>query len=284
MSDTPELELRAATAAWLRLAAARYGADLPLAVELRTPAAEPAPAPVVQPQARSKPAQAPTSRPPMRRRPATSRQEPPSKPEAPPLPPPIELPAELEAQRERAVGCRRCGLCETRTHVVFGEGDPTADVMFVGEAPGAREDEQGRPFVGPAGRLLTKIIENAMGMPRRATYIANVNKCRPPGNRDPEPHEVAACLPFLKAQIQAIQPKVLVTLGRVAAQNLLGETRSVSRLRGAELEFEGIPVIATWHPAYLLRNPNAKRETWADIKRVNAKLGRPEVPDPFRGS
>ena len=150
--------------------------------------------------------------------------------------------------------------------------------MFVGEAPGAREDESGRPFVGPAGELLTRIIENAIGLPRAAVYIANVNKCRPPNNRDPEPDEVATCLPYLRAQIRAIRPAVIVALGRVAAHNLLSTTLSMTQLRGRELDYEGIPVVATWHPAYLLRQPSAKRETWDDIKRVNRLLGRPDVP------
>lgn len=201
----------------------------------------------------------------------------------PTVAPPIDLPDDLDGQRQKAVGCRRCKLCETRTKVVFGEGDPNADILFVGEAPGAREDEQGRPFVGPAGQLLTRMIEGALGMPRSDTYIANVNKCRPPRNRNPEPDEVAACLPFLKAQIQSVRPKVMVALGRVAARNILNDDRSVTRLRGEGLAFEGIPVVVTWHPAYLLRQPDAKRETWDDLKRVNRLLGRPEVPPPFRG-
>ena len=168
---------------------------------------------------------------------------------------------------------------------MFGEGAPDAEVMFVGEAPGKTEDETGRPFVGRAGQLLTRIIENAMGMPRREVFIANANKCRPPGNRDPQPDEIGACLPFLKRQIELVQPRVVVALGRVAANNLLGhsEPRPMRRMRGADLSFEGIPLVATWHPAYLLRNDSAKGETWADIKRVNRLLGRAEIPPPWRG-
>ncbi|MBI5849515.1 MAG: uracil-DNA glycosylase [Planctomycetes bacterium] len=196
----------------------------------------------------------------------------------PPALPPIELPDGLDELRDLVLSCRRCRLHEGRTTVVFGEGDPRARVMFVGEAPGAREDETGRPFVGAAGQLLTKIIEKAVGVPRASVYIANVNKCRPPNNRNPEPDEVAACLPYLRQQIRAIRPAVIVALGRVAAHNLLGTTLSMSQLRTMDLSYEGIPVVATWHPAYLLRQPEAKRDTWEDIKRVNRLLGRPEIP------
>lgn len=252
----------AALRVWLRHAAAAYGDDLPVAPAraLRVPpplepprAAEPEPAPAATPSTHA---------------PAGS-----------------DLPLDLDELRRVVTPCRRCKLCENRTQVVFGEGSPTARVMFVGEAPGAREDEQGRPFVGPAGRLLTRIIENAMGFRRADVYIANVNKCRPPNNRNPEPDEIAACLPYLRAQIRAIRPEVIVAMGRVAAQNLLGTSLSMSRLRGRDLQYEGVPVVATWHPAYLLRQPSAKRETWEDIKRVNAMLGLPEVPPrPDRGS
>ncbi len=191
---------------------------------------------------------------------------------------PAPVPSSLDALRAQALPCTRCKLHESRTQVVFGEGNQNARVMFVGEAPGAREDEQGRPFVGPAGQLLTRIIENAMGLAREDTYIANINKCRPPGNRNPEPDEVAACLPFLRAQIRLIKPEVLVALGRVAARNLTGSPKPMRALRGMRLEYEGIPLVVTWHPAYLLRNPAAKGGTWEDIKRVNQLLGRPEIP------
>ncbi|MCC6784027.1 MAG: uracil-DNA glycosylase [Planctomycetes bacterium] len=194
------------------------------------------------------------------------------------------LPEGLDALFDLVATCKRCRLHEGRTHVVFGEGDPRARVVFVGEAPGAREDETGRPFVGAAGQLLTKIIENAMGLTRAAVYIANVNKCRPPNNRNPEPDEVAACLPYLRQQIRAIRPQVIVALGRVAAHNLLGTSLPMGQLRGRDLEYEGIPVVATWHPAYLLRQPEAKRETWEDIKRVNRLLGLPDVPPAGRAT
>lgn len=189
-----------------------------------------------------------------------------------------DSPPDLEAQRAVALACTRCKLAASRTKVVFGEGSPDAEVMFIGEAPGHDEDQQGRPFVGRAGQLLDKIIENAMGMRREEVYIANVNKCRPPKNRNPEPDEVAACLPFLRAQIRSIAPKVIVSMGRVATHNLLSTTQAMGRLRGQQLKYEGIDVVATWHPAYLLRTPAAKSETWDDIRRVNRLLGRPEVP------
>ena len=204
-------------------------------------------------------------------------------------PPPTQRPAAapaaagdpatlLQELRREVQPCTRCKLHEGRQHTVFGEGDPAAEVMFIGEAPGAREDQTGRPFVGEAGQLLDRILVGAMGLQRSEVYIANVNKCRPPGNRVPEPDEVAACLPFLRQQIAIVRPKVLVCLGRTAAQNLLATTASTTALRGRDLSYEGIPVVVTWHPAYLLREPAHKRETWEDIKRVNRLLGRPEVP------
>jgi DNA polymerase len=150
--------------------------------------------------------------------------------------------------------------------------------MFIGEAPGVVEDRTGRPFVGPAGQLLEKILAGAMGMRREDVFIANINKCRPPDNRQPEPDEVAACLPYLRQQVELLKPEVIVCLGRTAAQNLLGTTASTTALRSRELSYAGIPVVVTWHPAYLLRDPSHKRETWEDIKRVNRLLGLPEVP------
>jgi DNA polymerase len=168
--------------------------------------------------------------------------------------------------------CCRCKLSGLgRTQIVFGVGNPAADLMFVGEAPGADEDIQGEPFVGRAGQLLTKIIE-AIGLTREQVYIANVLKCRPPGNRNPEPDEVAQCEPFLLRQIDTIQPRVIVALGKFAAQCLLKTNEPITRLRGKEFTYRNAVLMPTYHPAYLLRTPSAKREVWEDMKRVKAIL------------
>ena len=167
--------------------------------------------------------------------------------------------------------CTRCKLHGGRNQIVFGVGNPSADLLFVGEAPGAEEDMQGVPFVGRAGQLLTKIIE-AIGLTRDEVYIANVIKCRPPGNRNPEPDEVEQCEPFLFRQIDAIKPKVIVALGKFAAQSLLRSAEPISKLRGREFPFRGAALMPTFHPAYLLRNPSAKREVWDDMKRVRELL------------
>jgi len=168
--------------------------------------------------------------------------------------------------------CSRCKLHTLgRTQIVFGVGNPEADLMFVGEAPGADEDIQGEPFVGRAGQLLTKIIE-AIGLRREDVYIANVIKCRPPNNRNPEPDEVEQCEPFLFQQIDTIRPKVIVALGKFAAQSLLRTTDPITRLRGREYRYRDAILIPTYHPAYLLRTPSAKREVWVDMKRVRAIL------------
>ena len=168
--------------------------------------------------------------------------------------------------------CTRCKLCTLgRSQIVFGVGNPKARLMFVGEAPGEEEDKRGEPFVGRAGQLLTKIIE-AIGLTRDQVYIANVIKCRPPNNRNPEPDEVAACEPFLFRQIDVIQPKVIVPLGKFAAQSLLRTTDPITRLRGRSFDFRGATLIPTFHPAYLLRNPSAKREVWEDMKKVRSIL------------
>jgi DNA polymerase len=185
-----------------------------------------------------------------------------------------ESPAELLAALKVEIGpaCVRCKLCELgRSQVVFGVGNPKARLMFVGEAPGEDEDRQGEPFVGRAGQLLTKIIE-AINLSREQVYIANVIKCRPPGNRNPEPDEVAACEPFLFRQISAVQPHVIVTLGKFATQCLLRTTDPITRLRGREFDYRGATLVPTFHPAYLLRNPPAKREVWEDMKKVRALL------------
>ena len=168
--------------------------------------------------------------------------------------------------------CSRCKLHTLgRTQVVFGVGNPEADLMFVGEGPGADEDIQGEPFVGRAGQLLTKIIE-AIGLNREDVYIANVIKCRPPGNRNPEPDEVEQCAPFLFRQINTVKPKVIVALGKFAAQCLLQTNDPITRIRGREFKYRDAILIPTYHPAYLLRTPSAKREVWEDMKRVRAIL------------
>lgn len=183
--------------------------------------------------------------------------------------------ADLLAQLKDEIGpaCTRCKLHALgRRQVVFGVGNPNADLMFVGEAPGADEDEQGEPFVGRAGQLLTRIIE-AIGLRREDVYIANIIKCRPPENRNPEPDEVARCEPFLFRQVEAIRPRVIVALGKFAAQSLLRTTEPITRLRGREFTCRGATLIPTFHPAYLLRYPNAKREVWEDMKKVRVLLG-----------
>ena len=168
--------------------------------------------------------------------------------------------------------CVRCKLCDLgRRQVVFGVGNPKARLMFVGEAPGEDEDRHGEPFVGRAGQLLTRIIE-AISLTRDQVYIANVIKCRPPGNRNPEPDEVSACEPFLFQQIAIIKPRVIVALGKFAAQCLLRSTEPITRLRGREFEYRGATLIPTFHPAYLLRNPSSKREVWEDMKKVRGIL------------
>jgi DNA polymerase len=168
--------------------------------------------------------------------------------------------------------CKRCKLCSDRTNIVFGVGNKNADLMFIGEGPGRDEDAQGVPFVGRAGQLLTKIIE-AMKISRDDVYIANIVKCRPPGNRNPEPDEVTACMPFLIRQAQLIKPKVIVCLGSVASQNLLGVETKITSLRGNFTSWQNIPVMPTYHPAFLLRNPNMKKPVWEDMQKVMEKLG-----------
>jgi uracil-DNA glycosylase family 4 len=177
----------------------------------------------------------------------------------------------LRMVREELGDCRRCKLHTGRKNLVFGVGNPDAHLVFVGEGPGADEDEQGEPFVGRAGQLLTKMIE-AMGYRRQDVYICNVVKCRPPGNRNPEPDEVAACEPFLKQQLGAIRPRMIVALGKFAVQCLLRDDSPISRLRGNFRSYEGIQLMPTFHPAYLLRDPSKKKEAWQDLKSVIAAL------------
>lgn len=179
----------------------------------------------------------------------------------------------LAAIREDIGDCKRCRLCEGRTKIVFGQGSPGAELMFVGEAPGADEDASGLAFVGRAGQLLTDMIEKGMKMKRADVYIANVIKCRPPGNRPPETDEVLNCQPFLEAQIRTIRPRAIVALGATAAKFMTRTADPISRLRSRFASWDGIPVMPTYHPAYLLRNPAAKKDVWADLKLVMDVLG-----------
>ena len=184
---------------------------------------------------------------------------------------PIPQSIDLEGLAASLHDCARCRLSEKRTTVVFGEGAQDARIMFIGEGPGAEEDRSGRPFVGQAGRLLDRMIV-AMGLERSQTYIANVVKCRPPGNRDPKEDELAACSPFLDRQIELIRPEVIVALGRFAANRLTGTDKPLGALRGRWSHYKGVPLLATFHPAYLLRTPADKCKVWDDLKLVMAKL------------
>ena len=183
-----------------------------------------------------------------------------------------QSPETLEAIRTDLGECRRCRLSQSRKHIVFGAGDPHARLVFVGEGPGYDEDQKGEPFIGAAGRLLTKIIE-AIKFTRDQVYICNIIKCRPPGNRNPLPDEIEACLPFLKRQLTAIKPDVICALGTFAAQALLDTTLPISKLKGRFHEYNGIRVLPTYHPAYLLRNPDKKRDVWEDMKKLMKALG-----------
>lgn len=183
----------------------------------------------------------------------------------------------LEELRTAIGDCRRCKLWPGRTHLVFGVGNPRAKIMFVGEGPGRDEDLQGEPFVGRAGQLLTDIITKGMGLRREDVYIANVIKCRPPDNRNPEPDEVESCEPFLKKQIELIRPQVIVALGKFAVQSLLKSKAPITGLRGVWHDYYGIKLMPTFHPAYLLRNPGDKKLVWADIKKVIKELNTPSA-------
>ncbi|MBS4027267.1 MAG: uracil-DNA glycosylase [Ignavibacteriales bacterium] len=175
--------------------------------------------------------------------------------------------ATLDELNSLICNCLKCPLGTTRTKFVFGVGNPNADVMFVGEAPGADEDAQGEPFVGRAGQLLNKILESIQ-LKREDVYICNILKCRPPNNRDPQPSEVEQCIPYLWKQIDIVQPKVIMSLGRIAAQMLLKTTDSLTKMREQTLQYRGIPLLVTFHPAALLRNPNWKRPAWEDFKKL----------------
>jgi len=179
----------------------------------------------------------------------------------------------LETVREVLGECTRCGLSQTRNRIVFGDGNPDADLMFIGEGPGAEEDRRGLPFVGRAGELLTSMIEKGMGISRSEVYICNIVKCRPPENRTPHPEEAATCRPFLDGQIAAVRPRVIVALGRPAASLLLGRDVSISKVRGIWHEYRGIPLMPTYHPAYVLRQytPEVRRAVWSDLKAALAR-------------
>ncbi len=172
-------------------------------------------------------------------------------------------------------GCQLCSLAKTRKNIVFGDGNASAKIVFVGEAPGADEDEQGLPFVGRAGQLLTKII-NAMGLERNDVYICNILKCRPPGNRNPMPDEIRLCEPYLKEQLQLISPQIICALGSFAAKTLLKTETPITTLRGRFHVYEGIKLMPTYHPAYLLRNPSAKKQVWEDVQLIMKELELPQ--------
>ncbi len=191
-------------------------------------------------------------------------------------PPEVRTAATLEDLRKAIGDCTRCKLAPHRTHLVFGVGNPNADLVFVGEAPGRDEDLRGEPFVGRAGQLLTEIIVKGMKLRREDVYIANIIKCRPPENRNPEPDEIASCEPFLIRQLEIIHPKVIVALGTFAAQCLLKTRTPITRLRGVWADYHGIALMPTFHPAYLLRNPAEKRLVWQDIQQVMRALGLPQ--------
>lgn len=194
-----------------------------------------------------------------------------ARPVAPTAPPEPFSTLSLTDIRQEMGDCRRCKLWKTRTHLVFGSGNPQARLMFIGEAPGADEDQQGEPFVGAAGQLLNRLLER-LGLQRAEVYITNVAKCRPPNNRNPDAEEIAACRPFLVQQIQAIRPRVLVTLGAVATHALLEAKAPLNRLRGQWQKFQNIPVMPTFHPSYLLRVPQDRIKTWEDMQKVLAHL------------
>ena len=187
-------------------------------------------------------------------------------------PDPVQLPDDLESLRKSVESCHLCDLSKSRTKVVFGEGDPRAKLMFVGEGPGATEDSTGRPFVGRAGELLTRMIENVLYLKREQVYIANIVKCRPPGNRVPTPTEAFTCRPYLLRQIELIRPRIVMTLGGTAYRYLTNDETPVSRVRGHIVRTENYLIVPTFHPSYLLRNPSAKKLAWDDLIKVKELL------------
>lgn len=242
------------------------------------PAVNAAPTPAV-------PAPAVTVKPVPATKPPVTSAQPPLAPSPSPLPGSVRAVPDiasdgvdsLEKIATQIATCRACGLCETRRSTVPGEGNPQPELLFVGEGPGADEDATGRPFVGAAGQLLTKMIV-AMGFKREDVFIANIIKCRPPGNRTPEPAEVSACLGYLRRQIAVLKPKVICALGNTPLRALMGDDKlGITRMRGQKLSFDGITMIPTFHPSYLLRNEEAKKPCWDDLKLVLKELGR-ELP------
>jgi len=209
--------------------------------------------------------------------PAPTGKKPPVK-NAPPQP---SSSGPLGSLAAEVAACQACGLAATRTHTVPGEGALKPDILFIGEGPGADEDAQGRPFVGRSGKLLTKMI-NAMGYRRREVFIGNIVKCRPPGNRAPTPDEMAGCIPYLKRQIAVIKPKIIICLGATATRGLVQEKLPIGKARGQWRKFEGIPVMLTFHPAYLLRSPSKKVPAWEDLKAALKRLGKTPPPKPVQ--
>jgi len=263
---------------WVRELDARQRAMLAeMGVKVWTPAPARAPMAVAEPAVAVPAPIQPPARPPLPREPTARAPIAPTTPAtaapvsiAPPAPARADI-AQLDwpALREAVAGCRACGLCESRRNTVFGAGHTEADWMIVGEAPGEQEDRQGQPFVGPAGQLLDAMLR-ACGRDRQAedsrgVFIANVLKCRPPANRNPAPEEVVQCEPFLSRQVALVKPKLIIAMGRFAVQSLLKTTEPIGRLRGRVHRYEGVPVIVTYHPAYLLRTPVDKAKAWADL-------------------
>ncbi len=184
----------------------------------------------------------------------------------------ISLPSDLTKLRELVLQCHLCSLSKTRKNVVFGEGDKNAELMFVGEGPGATEDETGRPFVGRAGQLLTKMIENVLEISRESVYIANIVKCRPPNNRVPTEEEAQTCIPYLKKQIELVNPRILVALGSTSYRYLTGDTTPISKIRGEIVKYQNRLLIPTYHPSFLLRNPSKKKEVYMDLLKIKRVL------------
>ena len=245
---------RESVAEWLEEGFEALDPELVMAAQPATAASPPAPAPAPAPAA---PGPAPTPAAATRRSPAAASG------------------TTLERVREELGECTRCGLCEARNRIVFGDGNPEADLMFIGEGPGQQEDREGIPFVGRAGELLTQMIENGLEIPRSSVYICNIVKCRPPNNRTPLPNEVATCKPFLDGQIDAIAPKVIVALGKPATSLLLGRDVAITRMRGTWQEYRGIAVMPTFHPAFVLRQytPENRRLVWQDLKAALERSG-----------